>query len=71
MCSTVGFDVESPNIAYVQDVTHIWTREGWLYLAVVIDLYSPSVVGWSMSSIMKTQLEIDDLRMVIWQRKPN
>jgi putative transposase len=46
------FDVDAPNQVYVADITYIWTREGWLYLAVVIDLYSRKVVGWSMSSRM-------------------
>ena len=51
-------------------MTYIWTREGWLYLAIVIDLYSRKIVGWSMSSRMKAKLVIDALRMAIWQRKP-
>lgn len=66
-----GFDVERPNMAYVGDITYIWTREGWLYLAVVIDLYSRKVVGWNMGSRMKAKLVIDALRMAIWQRKPD
>lgn len=65
------FDVERPNQVFVGDITYIATREGWLYLAVVIDLYSRKVVGWSMSSRMKAQLVFDALRMAIWQRKPN
>ncbi|MCE7914450.1 MAG: IS3 family transposase, partial [Nitrosomonas sp. PRO4] len=52
------------------DITYIWTREGWLYLAVVIDLFSRKVVGWSMSSRMKARLVCDALRMAIWQRQP-
>ncbi len=64
------FTVDAPNKAYVCDITYIWTREGWLYLAVVIDLYSRKIVGWSMSSRMKAKLVIDALRMAIWQRKP-
>lgn len=55
---------------YAADVTYIWTQEGWLYLAVVIDLYSRKVVGWSMSSRMKAQLVCDALKMAIWQRHP-
>lgn len=66
-----GFDVAAPNMAYAGDITYIWIREGWLYLAVVIDLYSRKVVGWSMSSRMKAQLVIDPLRMAIWQRQPH
>jgi putative transposase len=64
------FTVDAPNKAYVSDITYIWTREGWLYLAIVIDLYSRKIVGWSMSSRMKAKLVIDALRMAIWQRKP-
>ena len=65
-----GFVVKEPDIAYVQDITYIWTQEGWLYLAVVIDLFSRKVVGWSMGSRMKAQLVCDALNMAIWQRKP-
>lgn len=64
------FDVQCANQAWVQDITYIWTAEGWLYLAVVIDLYSRKVVGWSMGSRMKAQLVCDALTMAIWQRKP-
>ena len=65
-----GFDVAQPNQAYVADITYLWTQEGWLYLAVVMDLYSRRVVGWSMGSRMKAQLVCDALRMAIWQRQP-
>ncbi|VAX14657.1 Mobile element protein [hydrothermal vent metagenome] len=51
-------------------MTYIWTQEGWLYLAVVIDLCSRQVVGWSMSSRMKAQLVCDALKMAIWRRRP-
>jgi len=64
------FDVPQPDQVYAADVTYVWTQEGWLYLAVVIDLYSRKVVGWSMSNRMKTQLVCDALRMAIWQRRP-
>lgn len=64
------FDVAAPNQIYVGDITCIWTREGWLYLAVVIDLFSRKVVGWSMSSRMKAKLVCDALRMAVWQRQP-
>ena len=64
------FSMTKPNQAYVSDMTYIWTQEGWLYLAVVVDLYSRKVVGWSMSSRMKTELVCDALKMAIWQRKP-
>jgi len=64
------FDVPQTDQVYASDVTYIWTQEGWLYLAVVIDLCSRKVVGWSMSSRMKAQLVCDALTMAIWQRKP-
>jgi len=56
--------------AYVGDITYIWTQEGWLYLAVVIDLCSRKVVGWSMSSRMHSKLVCDALTMAIWNRRP-
>jgi len=64
------FTVEKPNQTYVGDITYLWTQEGWLYLAVVIDLYSRKVVGWSMGSRMKAQLVCDAMNMAIWQRRP-
>jgi putative transposase len=64
------FTSEVPDRAYVSDITYIWTQEGWLYLAVVIDLFSKKVVGWSMSSRMKATLVCDALKMALWQRKP-
>lgn len=64
------FHAMHPDQAYVSDITYIWTQEGWLYLAVVIDLYSRKVVGWSMSSRMKASLACDALKMALWQRRP-
>jgi transposase InsO family protein len=64
------FDVTQPNNVYASDITYIWTQEGWLYLAVVIDLFSRKVVGWSMSSRMKASLVCDALTMALWQRRP-
>ena len=64
------FDVPQPDQVYASDVTYVWTQEGWLYLAVVIDLCSRKIVGWSMSSRMKSQLVCDALKMAIWQRRP-
>lgn len=64
------FDVPQTDQIYASDVTYVWTQEGWLYLAVVIDLCSRRVVGWSMSSRMKAQLVCDALTMAIWQRRP-
>lgn len=64
------FTMERLNQAYASDITYIWTQEGWLYLAVVIDLYSRKVIGWSMSSRMKAELACDALKMALWQRRP-
>ena len=67
---TRDFATQQPDQAYVSYITYIWTQEGWLYLAVVIDLFSRKVVGWSMSSSMTAQLVCDALTMALWQRKP-
>lgn len=64
------FAVDQPDQVYAGDITYIPTQEGWLYLAVVIDLYSRQVVGWSMAKHMRTQLVNDALSMAIWKRKP-
>lgn len=64
------FTVDTPNTVYVADITYIPTREGWLYLAVVIDLFSRAVVGWSMNSSMKADLVNKALLMAIRKRKP-
>lgn len=64
------FNVYQPDQVYVGDITYIHTREGWLYLAVVIDLYSRQVVGWSMAEHMRTKLVNDALLMAVWKRKP-
>ena len=66
------FTAEAPNQKWVADFTYIWTAEGWLYLAAVIDLFSRRVVGWSMKADMTAQLVTDALMMAIWRRgKPN
>ena len=64
------FTVNKPDQCYVGDITYIHTQEGWLYLAVVIDLFSRQVVGWSMSDNMKAELVNNALLMAIWRRKP-
>jgi putative transposase len=65
-----NFTVDRPNHAWVTDITYIRTQEGWLYLAVVIDLFSRQVVGWSMQPRMHTDLVIQALLMAVWRRKP-
>ena len=62
------FVATAPNEKYVSDITYLWTDEGWLYLAVVIDLYSRLVVGWAMSNRMTAQLVCDALQMALWRR---
>jgi len=54
----------------VGDITYIWTWEGWLYLATVIDLASRKVVGWAMAEHMRAELVCDALRMAIGARRP-
>ena len=66
------FEAERPNQKWIADFTYIWTGEGWLYVAAVIDLFSRRVVGWSMSATMTAQLVADALVMAVWRRgKPN
>jgi putative transposase len=55
---------------YVGDITYIWTQQGWMFLAVVIDLFSRRVVGWSMDRNMRASLVDNALLMAIWSRKP-
>ena len=64
-----AFTVAEPDQAYVSDITYVWTQEGWLYLAVYIDLFSRRVVGWSMGSRMNARLVTDALQMALWQRR--
>ena len=66
------FEATAPNQKWVADFTYIWTAEGWLYVAAVIDLFSRRVVGWSMSATMAAQLVADALVMALWRRgKPD
>ncbi len=65
-----SFSPEAPNQSWVTDITYIKTHEGWLYLAVVLDLYSRAVVGWSMSSRMESELVTQALLSAVWRRKP-
>ena len=67
-----GFEAPGPNRKWIADFTYVWTAEGWLYVAAVIDLFSRRVVGWSMSACMTAQLVTDALVMAIWRRgKPD
>jgi putative transposase len=62
------FTAERPNRKWVADFTYVWTAEGWLYVAAVVDLFSRRVVGWSMKAEMNVQLVTDALPMAIWRR---
>lgn len=64
-----NFEAESADQKWVSDITYIWTDEGWLYLAVVMDLYSRMVVGWAMSERMTADLVCGALQMALWRRK--
>jgi len=63
-----NFSASAPNQKWVQDITYLWSDEGWSYLAVVIDLYSRRVVGWSLDSRMTVDLVLDAMRMAITTR---
>ena len=63
-----AFAAAAPNRKWIADFTYIWTLEGWLYVAAVLDLFSRRVVGWSMSATMTAQLVADALVMAVWRR---
>lgn len=60
----------APNQAWAADITYVWTREGWLYLAVVMDLYSRRIVGFSMQKTLRRRLVLDALKMALGGRRP-
>ena len=64
------FDPEGPNEAWCADITYLPTREGWVYLAAVEDLFSRMIVGWSMAETMESRLVVDALEMAIARRRP-
>jgi putative transposase len=65
-----AFTVDHPDHAWVTDITYIRTWQGWLYLAVVVDLYSRKVVGWSMKPTLAREIVLDALMTAVWRRKP-
>jgi putative transposase len=65
------FDVTAPDHVWAGDITYIWTAEGWLYLSVLVDLYSRKVVGWAMNQHMDTTLVQDALQMALGRRAPS
>jgi transposase InsO family protein len=64
------FHVAAPNRVWASDISYVWTAEGWLYLAVVIDLYARKVVGWSLGQRLTSALACDALRMALGRRRP-
>ncbi len=64
------FHADQPNQKWTTDTTYIWTQEGWLYLAVVLDLFSRMVVGWSMAAIQDATLVVNALEMALARRRP-
>jgi putative transposase len=65
------FNVDAPNVAWVTDITYVWTTEGWLYLAAVLDLFSRRVVGFAMSERIDRALVLEALRAAVGRRGPN
>lgn len=65
------FEVDKPDVAWVADITYVWTVQGWLYLAVIIDLFSRRVVGWAMDDHMRTDLVLEALRAALGSRVPD
>ena len=63
------FEAAAPDQKWVSDITYVWTDEGWLYLAVVLDLFSRKVLGWAMAARMTATLVCDALTMALWRRK--
>jgi transposase InsO family protein len=65
------FATNEPDRAWVADITYVWTQEGWLYLAVILDLFSRRVVGWSMADHMRSELVLDALQVALGSRLPS
>jgi putative transposase len=65
-----NFTADGPNLKWAGDISYVWTREGWLYLAVILDLHSRRVIGWAVSNRMKRDLAIRALTMAITFRQP-
>jgi putative transposase len=66
-----AFTVEQADVAWVTDITYLRTWQGWLYLAIVLDLYSRKVVGWSMKPTLAKEIVLDALVMAVWRRQPS
>ncbi|WDE08083.1 IS3 family transposase [Thalassomonas viridans] len=64
------FDVNQPNQVWTTDITYVWTLQGWMYLAAVMDLSNRQIVGWAIDEHMRTELCVKALQMAYWRRKP-
>jgi len=64
------FEADCPNQKWLADFPYIWTAQGWMYVAVVLDLFSRRVVGWSMKAERDATLVMDALMMAVWRRGP-
>ena len=64
------FTADAPNMKWVGDITYVWTASGWMYLAVIIDLFSRRVVGWAIADHMRAELAVDALKMALGRRRP-
>ncbi|WP_316544048.1 DDE-type integrase/transposase/recombinase, partial [Klebsiella michiganensis] len=64
------FNPDAPDERWVTDITYIRTHEGWLYLAVVVDLFSRKIIGWSMQFRMTKDIVLNALLMAVWRRNP-
>jgi len=65
------FTITKPDTVWATDITYIRTNQGWLYLAVVLDLYSGKVIGWSMKPALAKEIVLDAILMAVWRRSPN
>ena len=65
-----NFEPKAPNQVWTADITYLWTDEGWLYLAIVLDLFNREVIGWSLKPRMTTDLVTDALTMAWFRRRP-
>ena len=65
-----AFNVDQPNRVWAGDISYVWTAQGWLYLAVVLDLYSRAVIGWAMSERITDDFTLDALDMALARRRP-
>jgi putative transposase len=66
-----NFEAERPDACWTTDITYVWTWQGWLYLAVVLDLFSRRVVGWAMQPHLRTELALEALQMALGRRVPD